>query len=112
MFYKKNTREYVKLLDEVEFISLVDGNKTHMTEFRLEKGSTIPLHSYSQEQTGYLVSGKLKFKVAGETIEAEAGDAWNLGSNVEHGVEVIEDSLVIEIFSPPREDYLRHFKLD
>jgi len=112
MFYKKNTREYINLIDGVKFISLVNGNKTHMTEFRLEKGSTIPLHSHPQEQTGYLVSGRLKFTVSNETIEAQPGDAWNLDSDIEHGVEVLEDSLVIEIFSPPREDYLQHFNFD
>ena len=106
MFYKKNRYPYKKVIDGVKFVSLVNGKKTHLTEFRLEKGSKIPLHSHHQEQTGYLVSGKLTFTIEGETIEAEPGDGWNIPGHVEHGVDVLEDALVIEVFSPPREDYL------
>jgi len=106
MFYKKDSEPYKMVIDGVKFISLVNGEKTHLTEFRLEKGSKIPLHSHPHEQTGYLISGKLKFTVAGETIEAGPGDSWNLHGEVEHGVEVLEDSLVIEVFSPQRKDYL------
>lgn len=106
MFYKKNTYPYKKVIDGVKFISVVHGEKTHLTEFRLEKGSTIPQHSHPQEQTGYLVSGKMTFTIAGETFEAGPGDGWNIPGNVEHGVEVLDDAMVLEVFSPPREDYL------
>ena len=106
MFYKKNSYPHKKVIDGVKFISLVHGEKTHLTEFRLEKGSKIPQHSHPQEQTGYLVSGKLTFTIAGESIEAGPGDGWNIPGNVEHGVVVLDDALVIEVFSPPREDYL------
>ena len=43
---------------------------------------------------------------SGKDYEAEAGDSWNMPGNVEHGVRVHEDSVVIEVFSPVREDYL------
>lgn len=108
MFYKKNNHAYKKIIDGVTFISLVNGEKTHLTEFRLEKGGRIPRHSHPQEQTGYLISGKLTFTIGDETVEAEPGDAWNIPGGVEHGVDVLENTLVIEVFSPIREDYLLH----
>lgn len=106
MFYKKDGRPYRKALDGVSFKSLTHGQKTHLTEFRLEKGSQIPVHSHPHEQTGYLVSGKMNFTIAGETFDTEPGNAWNIPGHVEHGVDVLEDCLVIEVFSPAREDYL------
>ena len=106
MFYKKEDSPYRQPLEGVSFKSLAHGEKSHLTEFRLDKGSIIPTHVHPQEQTGYLISGKMKFPIAGEVFMGEAGDGWNIPGNVEHGVEVMENSLVIEVFSPVREDYL------
>jgi quercetin dioxygenase-like cupin family protein len=106
MFYKKENNPYRQPLEGVRFKSLVHGEKTHLTEFRLDKGSTIPAHAHPHEQTGYLITGKMKFKIAGEVFMAEAGDGWNILGDVEHGVEVLENAVVIEVFSPAREDYL------
>ena len=48
----------------------------------------------------------MKFTIAGDVFMAEAGDGWNIPGDVEHGVEVLKDAVVIEVFSPVREDYL------
>jgi quercetin dioxygenase-like cupin family protein len=106
MFYKKENSSYRQPLEGVSFKSLVYGEKTHLTEFKLDKGSNIPKHAHHHEQTGYLISGRMKFTIAGEVFLAEEGDGWNIPSDVEHGVEVLENAVVIEVFSPAREDYL------
>jgi quercetin dioxygenase-like cupin family protein len=106
MFYKKENSYYRQPLKGVRFKSLAHGEKTHLTEFRLDKGSDIPMHTHPHEQTGYLISGKMKFTIADEVFMAEAGDGWNIPGDVEHGVEVLESAVVIEVFSPAREDYL------
>ncbi|MGB8951749.1 MAG: cupin domain-containing protein [Candidatus Aminicenantales bacterium] len=106
MFYKKSQSGYKTAREGVHFKTLAFGEKTHLTEFHLEKGSIIPMHTHFHEQTGYLVSGHMKFVIAGERFDAQPGDGWNISGNIEHGVEVLEDSVVIEIFSPAREDYL------
>ncbi len=77
-----------------------------LAEFRLSAGASIPVHSHPQEQTGTLVSGVLEFMIGGDLRIARAGDAWCLPPDTPHGVEVIEDAIVIEVFSPAREDYL------
>ena len=46
------------------------------------------------------------FTIGDECFEADPGDSWNIPGNVEHNVEVLEDTVVIEVFSPVREDYL------
>lgn len=86
--------------------TLVYGAKTLFTEFKLEAGHTLPRHAHEQEQTGYLVSGEIKLSI-GETIyDAKPGDSWCIPANVEHGAQIIADSLAIEVFSPVRKDYL------
>ena len=85
---------------------LVHGEKTLMGEFKLARGAVIPPHSHPHEQTGILIAGKLCLNVDGSKMDADAGDSWCLPGGVEHSVEVLEDSLVIEVFSPVREDYL------
>jgi quercetin dioxygenase-like cupin family protein len=106
MFYKKDDSGYKKALDGVHYKSMALGEKTHILEFHLDKGSTIPNHSHPHEQTGYMVSGRMLFHIGGETFDAQTGDSWNIAGNVEHSVDVFEDAVVIEVFSPARQDYL------
>jgi quercetin dioxygenase-like cupin family protein len=106
MFRKKNTGESKQLMEGIELTTLVHGEKTLMGQFKIAKGSAIPSHSHPHEQTGFLVSGKVRFNVDGEIMDAEAGDSWCLPGNVEHSAEALEDSVIIEVFSPVREDYL------
>ena len=86
--------------------TLVYGEKTLFTEFRMERNGQLPRHSHVHEQTGYLVKGKVKLTIGHETFEAEPGDSWCIPGNVEHGAEILEESVAIEVFSPVREEYL------
>ncbi|OGF59337.1 MAG: cupin [Candidatus Fischerbacteria bacterium RBG_13_37_8] len=106
MHNKKDGKNYKIALPGVTYKTLVYGERTSLCEFKLEKGSIIPSHSHPHEQTGYMVSGKMNFIIGAETFIAEEGTSWNIPSYIEHSVKVIEDSLVIEVFSPVREDYL------
>ena len=106
MFEKHSESGYHLALMGVEQKTLVYGEKTLMTEFLLKKGSNLPRHTHPHEQTGYLVKGKIRLLIGAEEFEAQPGDSWCIPSGVEHGAEVIEDSVAIEVFSPVREDYL------
>lgn len=106
MFYKINDDGYRQVLPGIKLKTLAYGQKTSFTEFKMKKGSILPKHSHINEQTGYLIKGRINLTVRNETFEAEPGDYRCIESNIEHGAEVIEDSVVIEVFSPLREDYL------
>ena len=106
MFSAKNDSALKALREGIRFKTVAAGERSHLTEFHLTKGTVIPEHAHPQEQTGYLVSGRLTFRIGAETFETRPGDGWNIGGGVGHGVDVLEDSVVIEVFSPPREDYL------
>ncbi|MBA3652379.1 MAG: cupin domain-containing protein [Chthoniobacterales bacterium] len=75
----------------------------------LKAGSRLAEHAHPQEQIAHVVKGRMKMIVAGVAHELSAGDAIYLASNVPHGVETLEDTTVIDTFSPPRDDY---FALD
>jgi hypothetical protein len=77
-----------------------------MAEFLLKKGSRLPQHSHPHEQTGYLVKGRIRLFIGSTKNDVVPGDSWCIPSGVEHGAEILEDSVAIEVFSPVREDYL------
>lgn len=95
----------VDMLPGVVRRTLNEGERTMLCELRLEKGSVIPAHTHPHEQTGYLVSGRFRFRLGDEWQEMHPGDSWCVPGDVEHEVEALEDSVAIDIFSPPREEY-------
>ena len=106
MFGKRSDSGYQPALEGIERKTLVYGKNMLMTEFKLLKGAVLPRHSHSQEQTGRLISGRIRLYIATEIHEVNAGDSWYIPGNVEHGADILEDSVAIEVFSPVREDYL------
>lgn len=106
MFTKSDVGGYKEPLEGVRMKTLAHGENTLLSEFRLDRGAVVPVHQHPQEQTGYLVSGRLEFDIEGERFVAEPGDSWCLPSNQPHGATALDDCVVIEVFSPVREDYL------
>jgi len=84
----------------------VFGDKMLLSEFQLEKGRILPRHAHPQEQIGRLIAGKIRLHIAGQAQIMEPGDCWCIPANIEHGADILEDSIAIEVFAPVREDYL------
>jgi len=72
----------------------------------LAAGSHMPEHTHSQEQIVHILSGRMKLIVEGRAHELATGDVFYLASNVPHAVETIEETRVLDTFSPPRNEYL------
>ena len=106
MFGKHTDTGYNPSLPGIEMKTLAYGEKTLMSEFILHRGHTLPRHTHPNEQTGYLVKGHIRLSIGGEVFEVLPGDSWCVLSNVEHGAQVVEDSVAIEVFAPRREDYI------
>ena len=106
MFYKRDSSGYRQAVQGVYIKTLVHGEKTLLTEFKLEAGKMLPRHAHVEEQTGYLVSGSIELTIRDKTYTVEPGDSWCIPGNVEHGARVLSDSVAIEVFSPVRKDYL------
>ena len=106
MFYKQEGTGYRQAVKGVRLKTLVHGERTLLTEFKLEAGNTVPRHSHEEEQTGYLVSGGIELTVGDRTYDVRPGDSWCIPPNVEHEADIVEDSVAVEVFSPVRKDYL------
>ena len=106
MFTAASEMGFIKVFDGVDRKTLVFGDKTLMTEFRLYGGHELPRHRHPYEQTGVLVSGRIVLLIGDKEYEAATGDSWCIPSDVEHGARILEDSTAVEVFSPVRPDYL------
>ena len=107
---------------EIDVISSDDGNMTNpedglrrqvmsyspsmmLVRHRMKKGWVGASHSHSHEQMVYVVSGHLVFRHPGGQFEARTGDSFLVPGGVEHQASALEDSEVLDIFTPYREDY-------
>lgn len=106
MFQQKSKNGYLSPIRGIRMKTLVHGEKTLMTEFHLDRGSLLPTHAHPHEQTGYLVSGKMCLKIGTAEQVIEPGDSWMIPGGMEHGADILEDSVAVEVFAPVREDYL------
>lgn len=106
MFATASDDGYVDALPGIRRKTLSHGGATMLTEFRLDAGATLPVHDHPEEQTGYLVAGRLRLTIGGETRVVGPGDGWSIPGGVPHGGEALDDAVAVEVFSPLREDYL------
>jgi len=110
MFYKTSESNYIKVIEGITIKTLVFGKNMLLSEFHMEKGSRLPMHSHPHEQTGRLLNGRIILTIADEKSEMKPGDCWSVPCNTPHGAEIIEESIAIEVFSPIREDYLQYIE--
>lgn len=87
---------------------LITGTRMMLAHVYLEKGCIVPQHSHENEQLTYILSGALRFWIGEEEREqiVSAGEVLVIPSNVLHKAEAIEDTLDVDIFSPPRQDWI------
>ena len=82
---------------------------TMLCYFHMSKGASIPLHKHEAVQNGFVIKGKVRFIVdsgKSKSIIVEGGGGYVFESNEPHGVDVLEDSEVIECFAPMRPEYV------
>ena len=86
--------------------TIAHGEKMYQMLAQLDAGSRMSPHQHPHEQIAHVLSGRMRLIVDGTPHELIAGQAFYLASNVPHGVETIEETMVLDTFSPPREDLL------
>src|SRR3954452_8046327 len=97
---------WVQIAPGIKRQTIASGATMYQMRAELDAGSRLPEHQHPQEQIAHLLSGRIRFFVNGEPREIGAGESLYLASNVPHGAEALESGVVIDTFSPPREDYL------
>ena len=85
---------------------LVVGKDLMVARVLLKKGCVVPLHSHVNEQITYILEGALKFWIDGREIVVHAGEVLCISSNMPHRAEALEDTVDLDIFNPPRKDWI------
>src|SRR5215212_10838090 len=88
---------------------IITGEQAMLTHVYLKARAVVPLHSHHNEQLTYILEGTLRFWIGdeeSEPIDIRAGEVLHIPSNVPHKAEALEDTLDVDIFSPPRQDWL------
>jgi len=84
----------------------VVGQEIMLARIILKKGCIVPEHSHPNEQLAYIIEGALKFSIDGKEIVARAGEVLCIPSNMPHRAEALEDTIDLDIFTPPRADWI------
>ena len=90
---------------------LITGDRMMLAHVHLRKGSVVPKHSHENEQITWILEGSLRVWIGDEgdeEIVVSAGEVLLIPSNVPHMAIALEDTLDVDIFSPPRQDWLNH----
>ena len=85
---------------------LVVGDKMMLSRIVLRKGYVVPLHQHENEQISYILEGALKFFIEDREIVVRAGEVLCIPPHLPHKAEALEDTLDLDIFYPPRADWL------
>ena len=85
---------------------MVVGQQVMLARVLLKKGCVVPLHSHINEQITYILEGALKFEIDGREIVVSAGEVLCIPPNMPHKATALEDTVDLDIFNPPRADWL------
>jgi unsaturated pyranuronate lyase len=101
--WNKVEREKLNPLFEREMIV---GDQIMLARVLMKKGAHVPLHHHHNEQVTYILEGALKFAIDGKEIVVNAGEVLCIPPNMPHEAWALEDTIDLDVFNPPREDWL------
>jgi quercetin dioxygenase-like cupin family protein len=88
---------------------MITGERMMIAHIYLKKGSVVPRHHHHNEQITYVLEGALRFRLGAEgeqEVMVRAGEVLTIPPNLPHSAEALEDTLDVDIFDPPRQDWL------
>ncbi len=95
----------IEMLPGVHRRTMGTTDEAMLCEFFLLKDAAVPPHSHKNDQVGYVVMGRIEMTVGGETRICEQGDSYAVPGGITHSAKALVNSVVIDAFSPPRDDY-------
>jgi quercetin dioxygenase-like cupin family protein len=105
MIFTNKEAQKVIMLPGLTRKTLATGQSMMICEFTFDSDVIIPIHSHPNEQVGYIVKGHVIMTIDGKKYDLYQGDSYSAPSNIPHGAHTIEPTIIIDTFSPPREDY-------
>lgn len=106
-FVRSREAQQAEIRPGVHLRVLGTTGKMMLTEFFIERDAEVPAHSHVHDQVGYVIAGRIALTVADDTRDVEAGDSYAIPGGVQHRALALTDVTLVEVFSPPREDFLR-----
>lgn len=85
---------------------LIVGQEIMLARIVLKKGCVVPWHSHVNEQVSSIFEGALKFWIDGKEIVVGPGEVLTIPPNMPHKAEALEDTVAIDVFNPPRADWI------
>ena len=88
---------------------LITGEHMMLAHVYLKKGCVVPKHQHENEQLTYVLEGALRFWIGEDgkqELVVHGGEVLHIPSNIPHKAEALEDTLDVDVFSPPRWDWL------
>ncbi|MBZ0297303.1 MAG: cupin domain-containing protein [Anaerolineae bacterium] len=104
-FITSKDADQVEMQPGVYRRTMATTDEAMMCEFFLERGATVPPHSHMNDQVGYVVFGKLEMTIGNEVYALNPGDSYAIPGGVIHSARAVIDTLAVDAFSPPRNDY-------
>lgn len=107
-FYRWNDMPREKVSDLLDR-RLITGDRMMLAHVYLKKGCLVPQHQHENEQLTYVLEGALRFWIGAnreQQLDVNAGEVLHLPANVPHEALALEDTLDVDVFSPPRQDWL------
>jgi quercetin dioxygenase-like cupin family protein len=101
--FKKMPVEHLNPLIDRQFVA---GERSMLARLLLRKGCVVPLHSHENEQISYILEGALKFTLQDREVVVAAGEVLVIPSHVPHSAEALEDTIDLDVFCPPRADWI------
>jgi quercetin dioxygenase-like cupin family protein len=101
--WKNVEREHLNPLIDRE---MVVGGKIMLARVLMKKGAHVPRHQHHNEQVTYILEGALKFAIDGKEVVVRAGEVLCIPSDIPHEAWALEDTVDLDVFDPPREDWL------
>ena len=97
---------WIELAPGIRRRTVTHGETMYQMIAELKGGSIMPSHQHPQEQIIHILSGRMKVNLENDSRILGPGESHYLASNVPHGVETLEDTRVLDTFSPPRHEYI------
>ena len=89
---------------------VIMGSNMMMVMYKFAEGCTWPMEQHEAEQCGYLVKGKIEFKTGDQTLTLKAGDSYMIESMAAHESHYVEETILVDLFSPPRKKLMEKGK--
>jgi quercetin dioxygenase-like cupin family protein len=93
-------------LTELVSRKIIAGEREMLVQTYLKRGALVPVHSHVSEQMTYVLQGALKFRIGDEEFVVREGEVLYIASALAHQAEALEDTFELDVFSPPRNEWL------